>query len=146
MACQPAEAYTFYFFMGMLPGGVTAEQLERMWWGQISWRICADTLEVFNMWAKCSDSSYTLTSFLITYAAEAIDPDSNERYTAVICDYYCEFLSRLYLEIARQGPISGLIGDAREQLDQTETPYLHLFSKQIQNIKANLKRLNQIAN
>ena len=37
------DAYTFYFFMGLLPGGLTKEQCQIMWGD--SWQKCLETLD-----------------------------------------------------------------------------------------------------
>ena len=93
------DAYTLYFFLGLLPGGVTEVQLERLW-GKTC-QNCYKTLSQFGFFEQGVEK-IVLKPFMINFAEEAIDRVSKFQYNLMICEYYLPLIKDCYRNICRK--------------------------------------------
>lgn len=121
--CQPSDSYLFFFFLGLLPGGATHSQLKDLW-GKTH-NECLKTLFKFKF-CEQDGAKIVLKPIMQTYAEEAIDRASQDKYVFVICQFYLKTLSAIYANI---------------DVCETQNQLTEQFESEILNIRATLERL-----
>lgn len=91
------ESLKFFKFMGLLPGGVEASELNKLW-GDNSWAVSAERLRTASLLvSRPLEKQFTLLPFMITRALELLDEDEGSlalEFHLKCCKFYKEFCER----------------------------------------------------
>jgi hypothetical protein len=68
------EAYTFLYFLSLLPQGATGAELQRMW--GLTHDKCCEVLSQFGVLEADEGGRHRVTPFMMNYAEQTIDKDS----------------------------------------------------------------------
>jgi hypothetical protein len=79
------DAYTFFYFLSMMPAGALPNQLLQMW-GKTHEK-CSEILASFGL-LDCSDQRRKLTAYMLNFAEQTIDKESSNFFNCKIAEHY----------------------------------------------------------
>ena len=97
MQKEDSESLQFFFFIGMLPGGIEEEELEQIW-GPNSKKHIEQLVRFSLIQKKEGDSRLILPPFMSNYAEAKIPQDDKLIFQNDICHYYSKICENILLK------------------------------------------------